>query len=221
MTSPLGQTLLRPQAQREQEMPFPPQPGVRVSPFLCGDLLCLGRVTGGCSSTPSGRWDECRRAAVHRLHAGPWCTEDVEGQPPASGAAPVCPEDAQSGSQWPCICCTPGGVLRKGRICIGGGHKYSFLVKEASCLQRWSLALHPPQTSCPTTCPPLLAAALTRGESETNCMFPQLPSTSHRWKWSLPGPSPSPPVTLVKSGTLHSAKPGSPLPRLVAVEGSF
>ena len=45
--SPLGQTLLYPQAQREEEMPFHRSPGLRSFHFLCWDLPLLGHLTGG------------------------------------------------------------------------------------------------------------------------------------------------------------------------------
>lgn len=44
---PLGQTLLYPQAQREEEMPFHRSPGLRSLHFLCWDLPFLGHLTVG------------------------------------------------------------------------------------------------------------------------------------------------------------------------------
>lgn len=47
--SSLGQTLLCPQAQREEEMPFHCSPRLRSFQLLCGDLPFLGHLTAGLS----------------------------------------------------------------------------------------------------------------------------------------------------------------------------
>lgn len=47
--SPLGQTLLCLQAQREEEMPFHRSPRLRSFQLLCGDLPFLGHLTAGLS----------------------------------------------------------------------------------------------------------------------------------------------------------------------------
>lgn len=53
--SPLGQPLLCPQAQREEEIPFSYSPGLRSSHFCALVCLCLGHLTVGFIQLRTGR----------------------------------------------------------------------------------------------------------------------------------------------------------------------
>ena len=112
-TSPLGQTLLCPQAQREEEIPFPPAAWVQILSFPM-PRPALPRTSAwgvfiyfpGAPAAPragqpfplAGKMGvtEPRRTGCTLALVGAGRMRRVS--PPASGAAPVCPEGARSGS---------------------------------------------------------------------------------------------------------------------------
>lgn len=116
--SPLGQTLLYPQAQREEEMPFHRSPGLRSFHFLCWDLPLLGHLSGELLIQPHpsgllrppGRWGGPCGAAVHAGTLGRRGGRQsaVPFLPSVPGEAPGCPErpHAASGS-----CTVPLGIM--------------------------------------------------------------------------------------------------------------